>query len=355
MQTLENGFHCDIEKLLRPVSLDDPTGENIRYDPVYDRIREARREDDATLPQGVWKTEQKQADWAAVAGLCLDVLETRSKDLQIAAWLLEAWLHMHGFAGMAAGFALIHALCERYWDELHPRIEGHDLEFRVAPLTWINRKLPVQIKLCSITAPQSNDVAAFTWADWEIVCQTDSAAPKARAGADPKRGPTIAAFHQSVRLTSTSYFHQLLVDIEQLLTECQTLESLLDEKLQKESPGLVAVRSAAEAIAGLLTSILRERGANQISGELVNLAASLDESADSADQACVSSLIRTREDAYRLLADIANFLEQTEPHSPTPYLIRRAVSWGSLPLAKLLPELVRNPSELSEVFRLLNI
>jgi len=45
-----------------------------------------------------------------------------------------------------------------------------------------------------------------------------------------------------------------------------------------------------------------------------------------------------RERAYRALADVADFLLQIEPHSPVPYLIRRAIEWGSLNAAELYCE-----------------
>ena len=77
-------------------------GVSLRYDPVYDQLRKLRKADDE-LPQGVWKSEPKRADWNALEELCLDVIETRSKDIQVAAWLLEAWIHLYGFAGAGRG------------------------------------------------------------------------------------------------------------------------------------------------------------------------------------------------------------------------------------------------------------
>jgi type VI secretion system protein ImpA len=55
------------------------------------------------------------------------------------------------------------------------------------------------------------------------------------------------------------------------------------------------------------------------------------------------------------LAEAADYLCRTEPHSPAPYLVKRAVQWGNLSLPDLLPELVRNQSELAELFRLLQL
>jgi predicted component of type VI protein secretion system len=66
-------------------------------------------------------------------------------------------------------------------------------------------------------------------------------------------------------------------------------------------------------------------------------------------------MVRSRAEAYRLLQAAADFLQRTEPHSPTPYLIRRAISWGKMSFGELLPELIRNNSELSEILRLLQV
>jgi type VI secretion system protein ImpA len=65
--------------------------------------------------------------------------------------------------------------------------------------------------------------------------------------------------------------------------------------------------------------------------------------------------ITSRAEAYRRLSEAADYLTKTEPHSPAPYLVRRAIVWGGMRLDELLPELVRNNSELSEIYRLLKI
>ena len=67
------------------------------------------------------------------------------------------------------------------------------------------------------------------------------------------------------------------------------------------------------------------------------------------------SRIRTRSEAYQLLAEVAEFLVRTEPHSPVPYLVSRAVAWGSMSLHELLAELVRNSGELAEIYRVLDL
>ena len=72
--------------------------------------------------------------------------------------------------------------------------------------------------------------------------------------------------------------------------------------------------------------------------------------------AAASGPIRSRAEAYQGLSEIADYLTKIEPHSPTPYLIRRAVAWGDMSLAELLQELVGdNPANLKTVYSLLGI
>jgi len=72
------------EDILKPIAGENPSGRSLRSDPVYDKIKEARRQDDE-LPQGVWQHERKLADYALVVKLSSDALATQSKDLQLAA------------------------------------------------------------------------------------------------------------------------------------------------------------------------------------------------------------------------------------------------------------------------------
>src|SRR5690606_38548275 len=55
------------------------------------------------------------------------------------------------------------------------------------------------------------------------------------------------------------------------------------------------------------------------------------------------------------LSEAADYLLRTEPHSPVPYLVKRAVGWGNLSLAELLMELVGAPDDLVTIQRLLGM
>ena len=65
--------------------------------------------------------------------------------------------------------------------------------------------------------------------------------------------------------------------------------------------------------------------------------------------------MRVTESGFKRLSEAADYLLRTEPHSPTPYLVKRAVEWGSMSLPELLQQIVRNEGEMSEIDRLLRL
>src|SRR3954469_13314789 len=115
--------------LVNPIPGPNPAGIDLRYDPLYDKIKEARHEDD-DAPQGDWQRARKTADFGLVTKLAGDALATRSKDLQLAAWLTEAQLRREGFAGLRDGLELLAGLLRDFWNELYPPLEDGDAELR---------------------------------------------------------------------------------------------------------------------------------------------------------------------------------------------------------------------------------
>src|SRR5437868_2133610 len=95
------------DDLLDPISAEQPSGANLRWAAEWDRIKEARRQDD-NLSAGSWqKRDGKSADWRQVERLATSILRSQSKDLQIAMWLTEAELKLHGFLGLSEGLRVV--------------------------------------------------------------------------------------------------------------------------------------------------------------------------------------------------------------------------------------------------------
>lgn len=352
-------LEIDLEAILAPIPGDNPAGLSLRYAGDYERIREARREDDASLPQGVWQTETKRADWDKVVGFSIDALIRRSKDLQIAAWLLEALIHRDGFTGITAGLCVIIGLCDTFWPTLHPEIEEGDLSPRLAPFEWINEKLAVAVYQLPLTEPGIVTPHPLTWSDHANAMRLDQirlADPENRTRVS---GLRLDQFDAAVSATATPFYRGIrrrLLAAQNLLDE---LDRRLDERCGEAAPSLARFRSALQQVEGLVQTILRNRGETPMIDETARRDATLPEPDDAAEAdpggTPFDGTIRDRGEAYRLIIEIAEFLAEREPHSLTPYLLRRAYTWGMMPLHELLGEMTAGNKEIGVLFDLLGL
>ncbi|MGH9466903.1 MAG: type VI secretion system protein TssA [Terriglobales bacterium] len=341
--------------LLTPITGEHRAGESLRYAGVYDRVAEARREDDSRLEQGVWQKDLKRADWAAVAQLCGEALESHSKDLQLAAWLTEAWGRLHGFAGIEAGLELIAALCGEYWPDLYPPLE--DPEYRIAPFHWLNEKLSVSLQMIPLT--RAGAAEGYGWADWLQAVRAEQER-RQHGNTVPMPEPSPAQIEQALRRSPSAALAAARAAIERSGAIALDLESFLDGHLAAAHPSLRQLRATLADIGQWM---------DETAGATTALAPALESSAAAEPAAMTEALtaptsplaagqgyrITSRADAYRLLGEAAAFLMRTEPHSPTPYLVARAIRWGSLPLDQLLPEMIGNSGALEDLQKLLNL
>lgn len=347
----------DIQELLQPIPGDNPAGEPLRYQGTYDRIADARREDDPTLSQGIYKSSLKRADWASVEAICIDALTKRTKDLQIASWLLEAWLHLYGFTGVTTGLRLLAGLCEEFWDHVYPSLEVDEIEGRVAPIEWVEQKLTLKLKQLPLTLPGEISDESYTYIDWESACHFENLAmkdPRALQEALAKINPTVATFRAAIAETDSAFYLELVDELGQAIAACVAVEEVLEEKCGKDAPGLRQFKEALAAIQQLVSQDLYTRPEEiETFGEEEMVP---DASGDAEVELWSNGgPIRSRAEAYRRLSEAADYLLRTEPHSPTPYLVKRAVEWGSMSLPELLQQIVRNEGEMNEIDRLLRL
>ena len=69
----------------------------------------------------------------------------------------------------------------------------------------------------------------------------------------------------------------------------------------------------------------------------------------------VSQSLSSRADAYRMLNEAADLLQQIEPHSPVPLLVKRAVKLGELKFPDLMKALIRENAVIDELNRLMGL
>ncbi|HVF91057.1 MAG TPA: type VI secretion system protein TssA [Blastocatellia bacterium] len=343
----------DFEALLAPIPGENLAGENLQYSGLRDEIREARRADD-DIEQGDWKHDLKVADWWQVLGLSTEALTEKSKDLQICAWLAEALVKLHGLAGLRDGLKLMRGLHEQFWDCLYPEIDEGDMDARANALAWMDRQTALAIKEVRITAAAGGP--SFSYMQYEESKQFDI--PEDLSALEAEQRERIEALKERIadehKLTtedwskaktasSRAFYEELHALLDECWAEYRALDLVMDEKFGRQTPGLGDLRKTLDAIRSLVGNIVKEkRLAEPYAGELEETGAGEGEEGGAGSGLSAGGSIRARQDAFRRLAEVANYFRINEPHSPVSYLVQRAIKWGQMPLETWLEDVVKD-------------
>jgi type VI secretion system protein ImpA len=327
----------DFDALLAPIPGDNPAGAWLRYAGDYDEINGLRPKAD----RDAFESGGQAGQWPQIEKLCVRKLREKSKDLSIASWLTEALVHQHGFAGMRDGIKLIHGLLEQYWDTVYPLPDEGDLEVRGAPLQslfernaglWLNETPLAKV---SIPNEEGGDPIAVTYNLWHAIVVNRSADHVQFQG----------GMEKATADSPTDFYLKLVEDLEGAEAALEELKALMAQQFGEAAPGVTAVSEALRNCKGRAGTVLKSRGVSTAAADDAE-----DESGASAAGGSELSgggsggggALRTREDAARRLREVAEFFRRTEPHSPVPYLIQRAISWSQMSFEQLLGELVKD-------------
>lgn len=273
--------------VLQPLPGDNPCGVDVQYDAAYDNIRRARQADADVLPTGVWERQSKKIDWPSVGRLCYDMLVQRSKDLQVAAWLIESLVHTNQVEGMAKGVTLFSELVATFWDDVYPQLEIEesgqaDAGLRLRAVDWLLREGLKWFNLGLLAAPDS-----------QLVTEADHASRH--------------------------------VHLQTIETQLALLEIFLDTKIPGQTPTFreLSTKVKAERIACMPPE---EAAVNGVAPSGVTMSAN-------------RHTAYNRDTAYDQLREIANFLDHIEPHSPVPTVLKALVGWRDTRFEDLLVRL----------------
>ncbi len=335
------------DDLLNPIPGPNPSGESLRYAPLFDQIKEARREEEE-ISQGEWQTAIKKADWPLVIKLCGEAIAKKSKDLQVAAWLVEALVRRDGFAGLNEGLTLIHGLLEKFWDTLYPELEDGDAELRAAPLDWIGSRLDGPLRKVPLTGN------GLDWQNYkesrtvpsEADAEGNEAKQQARAEAVADRKLTPEVFDQGFDATPKATYEAWMGQLDACLESQERLNQLCEGKFGDSAPSLRGLRTTLEELRQVLHVFVAKKREQEAGGEEPEQAAESEASAGSgyAESAAAPARAPARpaakkslaaeptdhDDALERVLVAARWFRQNDSYSPVPYLLVRGLRWGEL-------------------------
>ena len=337
------------QDLLNPIAGENPSGTDLRLE-LYGEIREARRQEDS-LPQGDWQHERKIADFALVSKLTQENLATRSKDLQLAAWLTEALLHLEGFSGLHQGLQVCIGLINSFWDTLYPAIEDGDAEVRTNLLEWLASSQEIPLKNTPLVAAGYGFLKfkESRLVGYEEQAQTNKE-KQTRAKLVEEGKLTPEAFDKAFAETPKASYVKAETDLLACLSDVKSLDGLCDEKMGRDAPSFNRLRVALEDIQHTIHALLQKKRETEPdpvpAADTTAATAALDSSestvAVSADAGARVGVVPSiviplasteppdRREAIAKIAQAAAHLRRCEPLSPAPYLLMRGLRWGEL-------------------------
>ena len=355
----------DISTFLEPLSEQAPCGEDYSFSNEFHEIKKARTQDDLLLDQGDWVTERKQADWDFVASRCADLLQNKSKDIRLLTWISEAWAHLYGFEGLAKALELSQRLLEQYWLTLHPEIEEDDLDQRIGLLQGLISQLPQLMK----KVPLINTAPFYTVLDYEGFLYQQNLRRKQTEDYHAAEANTeLEQFEQALFNTSKSFQYQNYQQFNEILLQWAHTKQVLDALMGLDAPSFAAIDSSLDDLHMTLRKIYKAEAFGSLPGvtETVATEATLPATETLMSeipvtqqalsfQPQVQSHLANREQAMRVLQDIADYFQANEPHSPVSYLLQKTIKWSQMPLHEWLAQVIKDEHPLQMVQDVLGV
>ncbi len=340
----------DVEALLRELSPDAPSGEDLSYDPAYlelGRLMQGKPEQQI----GDTIVEAEEPNWRDIEKQAVALL-SRTRDLRIMVNLTTAMMQNHGPQGLRDGLSLMSESLARHWDSLYPQLDPDD---NFDPLERVNiiasiatapgafgDPLMFRQRLMKMPLVKSRQIGEISMRDVQVASSGESI---------PDGSPDltmIAAAVQDAELEQLIATHQTA---QEAMDCVSAIESVLDEKIgSSAAPDLSPVRQDLKSIVNMMQEWLATRGHGEAPGAPEEAGSGGESSGGSGVK--TPGELNTPQDVLTTLDKVIAFYEKREPSSPVPFVLSIAKSLVSKPFLeiskRLPPDTVRTIEQVAK-------
>lgn len=340
--------YIDISKILKPISETQPTGVEAEKLPLFQKISLYREYDNKGKDDKLgWSYQARNADWDKVSELCLEMLETKSKDLHIACWLAQALTQLNNLPGLIEGLGVIVQLFMNYWDTLHP-VEDVDHSYRQSLLGWLDKQN--SLYLTNLAFDHVKVVNLLNWKRVQHFEQRVAQNPDTRTRLLKEGHITMLEWKKAATVITDDIICQSRLQLTELQTAITVLEEIFLNHTDSEFHIFTETSEKIKEVHDLLANLCPNQTPTIISTvktqtELTNIESPAEntQSFQPADPNCNTSnkldYPHNRASAVRQLEEIINLFRKNEPCSPIPYLLERAVRWSAMNLIEWMADL----------------
>lgn len=323
-----------LESLLAPVSVERPSGEALEFEvaELEALVESFRPRDSADAEQDA---RSRNEGWREVRDRASSLL-LRTKNLRVAVRLTQAELRLRGWRGFADGVMMTSELLVRYWSDIHPVLDPDEVSSaidRVNVLSNLAEPENVLQIVRQIPIVQSREVGTFSLRHLDLSAGRIS--PKA-----DEIAPTLEALDAAWR---TGNRDQNAENRQAVLDACKSLQ-VIDQCFMKASKERFAsgavttleqyLNTVAQFFSRFEEPVVEIAEANSDIAPPGPLAQAIGKVQNS------SQNVDSREDAIKRLKLVSEYLKKSEPSSPAPLFIDRAVRIMELDFAGIVSELM---------------
>jgi len=329
----------DFDALCRPVDDSQPAGPDLEYSAVAELDRFAAGSPGTIDPSTQELVGAEEPNWRKVAEQATALLG-QTKDLRVAAWLTRAELANRGLPGLADGLKLIALLLENFWETLYPPLdhdEGDDPIERLNVLANLSpdpASLGAEMLMRSLRGTvilESREVGRFTVRDLEYVLGRMT--PPAGQTA-PAEGLLAAAWKTGDPAANQAKRDGIAIG----LAAIQAIIKLFVEH-SGQRPGLDLLQQTLKRV-GDFYARQDAADADEGAAEQAEGADELGGTDPSGGKPPRAGGLASRTDAVRILQQVAAFLRKSEPSSPAPIFVDRAIKLLQMDFAAIVKELM---------------
>lgn len=361
-------LELDVTAILQPFDGQSRAGNDLRSsdDPnnQYRRIRDTRnaaRDREVRDERGDARRDGEASAgelWAEVWEQGVEYLENVAKDLEIAAYMIEASLRVDGVSGFTDALNLTSELLSTFWGEILPTPDEDGIETTLRPLTRLNGDA-ITFPLQRIAVTEDTSCGRFVCWQCEQARRIQKLMEKNPEDAQRQieRGAASEErLMRAIRESSPGFYAGLMSDLKNAEDALNRLTATIDRLVEEEfRPNLSRFRDGLTEIQSTLTAFAGDR-LNKALAE-ASAAGSSAASARETTSGSVASVAvsargeMTRESALAQLEDVARWFETHEPQSILPHEIRKVVRRGRMTPLELYRDLIDDENVRRQLFR----
>ena len=333
--------------------------------------------------------EENQNNWGSLSDSLFTVFQQSSRDIELAGWMLVSQVIIDPSLNCASQVSeWLKELVSSHWDNLQPilpdnKIKAGDDAGKKIEIDTFKVKAFVQL----VGESEDSSLLYSPLLMTPLIGDLDYF----RYQSEERKGNLTDLRHQynSVALENRAHLTELVQNLSSLAENMTAIEAQVKVVCQKSliaQPGfafvtglLAKMLKAIEFISGIKPVAASSQAAaavpenkpevdanpnapvdvvestvsmNQI--ENSNMAQPTQQAATTVSFASIAEQQEfNRDQAFHQLRELSEFFKKTEPHSPVPYLLEKAIRWGYMPLPELMTELLSNQQEtIARVFNL---